>query len=347
MYTYTLKELAQLINGRIVGDENIVIKDVAALEEAESGTIAFISNPKYRSLVFQTRASALVTAESIEGLKLSQLIVKEPYLAFAKIAAAFHTPSHPDWGIDSRAYIGKNTRIGKDTHLAPFCYVESNVRIGSKVHIYPHVYIGCGSVINDDTVIYPNVSIYRHTVIGKRCIIHSGVVIGADGFGFAKEGLKNVKIQQIGYVEIGDDVEVGANTTIDRAALGVTRIGSGTKIDNLVQIAHNVHIGENCLIVSQSGISGSTRVGSNVIIAGQAGISGHLKIGDFAVIGPQAGIAKDISPHTTVSGTPAINHINWLRAVSVFRELPEMKRLLNELKKNAEQGFTNGKKNRT
>lgn len=332
---YTLKELAQLVGGRIIGDENIPVNDVGTLEESESGAITFLSNPKYRTLVFQTKASALVSGEEIEGITIPQLVVKEPYLAFAKIVAKFHPPVHPDWGVDGRAYVSKTAHLGKDSHLGPFCHIDNSVQIGNRVHIYPHVYIGQGSVILDDTVVYANVSIYHHTQIGKRCIVHSGAVIGADGFGFAKDGLKNIKIQQIGHVEIGDDVEIGANTTIDRAALGVTRIGSGTKIDNLVQIAHNVHIGENCLIVSQAGISGSTHIGSNVTIAGQVGIIGHLTIGDYAMIGAQSGIAKDVPQHAVVSGTPALNHLDWLKAVAVFKELPEMKRLLNELKRQA------------
>ncbi len=335
---HTLKELAQLVGGRVAGDENISIHDVGTLEESESGIITFLSNPRYKPLVFQTKASAIVTGENIEGITLSQIIVKEPYLAFAKIVAKFHPPSHPDWGIDGRACVSKNVQIGRDTHLAPLCHIDSNVQIGSRVHIYPHVYIGYGSVIFDDTVVYANVSIYHHTLIGKRCIIHSGAVIGSDGFGFAKDGLKNVKIQQIGHVEIGDDVEIGANTAIDRAALGVTRIGSGTKIDNLVQIAHNVHIGENCIIVSQSGISGSTYIGSNVTIAGQVGIIGHLKVGDHAMIGAQSGVAKDVPPHAVISGSPAFNHVDWLKAAAIFKELPEMKRLLNELKRQAGPG---------
>lgn len=330
---YTLKELAQLINGRIIGDENLVINDVGTLEEAEAGIISFIANPKYKPLVFQTKASAIITGETIDGISAAQVLVKEPYLAFAKIVAKFHPSSHPDWGIDGRAYVGKNTLIGKDTHIAPFCYIESNVQIGSRVQIYPHVYVGPGSVIHDDTVIYPNVTVYHHTTIGKRCIIHAGSVIGADGFGFAKDGLRNIKIQQIGRVEIGDDVEIGANTTIDRAALGVTGISNGTKIDNLVQIAHNVHIGENSLVVSQAGISGSTHVGNNVTIAGQVGIIGHLKIGNNAMIGAQSGVAKDVPDNGVVSGSPAINHADWLRAVAVFRELPEIKRIFNELKR--------------
>ncbi len=330
---YTLKELAQLVNGRIEGDENIVIRDVGTLEEAESGAITFISNPKYKPLVYQTKASALVTENRIDGLGIAQLVVRDPYLSFAKIVARFHPPVHPDWGIDGRAYIGRNTQIGKDTHLAPFSYIENDVQVGNRVRIYPHTYVGQGSVIHDDTILYPNVTIYHHTVVGRRCIIHAGAVIGADGFGFAKDGLRNVKIQQIGHVEIGDDVEIGASTTIDRASLGITRIGNGTKIDNLVQIAHNVRTGENCLIVSQAGISGSTQIGNNVTIAGQVGIIGHLKIGDFVMIGAQSGIPKDLPPHAVVSGTPAFNHVDWLKAVAVFKELPEIKKLLNELKK--------------
>lgn len=332
---YTLKELAQLIGGRIKGDENLIINDIKTLEEADAGSISFIANQKYKSLVFQTKASALITGEDIEGIAAAQIIVREPYLAFAKVVAKFHPLSHYDWGIDGRAYVGKNTLVGKDTHIAPFCYIESNVQIGSRVHIYPHVYVGSGSVIHDDTVLYPNVTVYHHTIIGRRCIIHAGSVIGADGFGFAKDGLKNIKVQQIGSVDIGDDVEIGANTTVDRAALGVTKIGNGTKIDNLVQVAHNVHIGENSLIASQAGISGSTHVGNNVTIAGQVGISGHIKVGDSVIIGGQAGIAKDIPNHGVVSGSPAINHSDWLKAVTVFKELPEMRRLLNELRKHA------------
>ncbi len=331
-----LKDLAQLVNGNIIGDENILINDVTSLEDAKEGDISFVANPKYLPLVHKTRASAVMVSSHIDNLNLAQVVVKDPYLAFARLVAKFHPIIQPEWGIDGRAVIGKSTQLGKDVHLSPMCFIDNNVVIGNRVHIYPHVYVGAGSIINDDTVLYANVSIYSNTIIGKRCIIHSGAVIGADGFGFAKDGLKNVKVPQIGHVEIGDDVEIGANTTIDRAALGTTKIGSGTKIDNLVQIAHNVQIGENSLIVSQVGISGSTQIGSNVIIAGQVGIIGHLKIGDYVQIGAQSGVAKDLPARATVSGTPAFEHMEWLKAVSVFKELPILKRLINELKKESD-----------
>lgn len=333
-----LKEIARLIEGEVIGDESMVITGVAGIREAGEGDITFLANPKYSSLVEDTRASAIITAKDMDYRAKTLVRVNNPSLAFAKVVSAFSPEqiSHPK-GIDPRAAIGKGVSLGKGVAIGPFAVIEDNVSIGNNVIIYSGCFIGGNVRIGNDTLIYPNVSIRERIIIGERVIIHSGTVIGSDGFGYAAVNGLHQKIPQIGTVEVGDDVEIGANVTIDRARFDKTVIGRGTKIDNLVQIAHNVIIGENSIIVAQVGISGSTTVGNNVTMAGQAGVVGHITIGDNAVVMAQAGVSKSVPPNTLVWGYPAKPVAVAKRVNAAVQNLPRLYRTITELKKKIEE----------
>ncbi len=334
-----LKELADDVKGSLLGDPDIQIRGVAGIREAEEGEITFLSNPKYAPYLNKTRASAVIVGEKVEGTSCAQLIVKNPYYAFAIILQRFADRPVPASGIHPRAFIGENVRMGKPVSIAPMAVIDDGAEIGSGTVIYPGVYVGKGARIGDHSILYSNVSISDGIRIGKRVIIHSGAVIGSDGFGFATQGGRHHKIPQVGSVEVEDDVEIGANVTIDRGALGNTVVGRGTKIDNLVQIAHNVQVGEDCLLISQVGISGSVEIGNRVTLAGQTGVAGHLKIGDNVIAAARAGIAKDVQSNEVVSGSPAIPHREWLSAAVLFSKLPEFrKRIMALEKKNLAQG---------
>jgi len=329
----TLAELAELVGGKVVGDETVKIKRLASLAEAQPGDISFLTNPKYRSQLLTTRASAIIAAEVIEGINLPFLIVPNPYLAFARIAQVFFSSPPSPKGISKEAIISPHSQIGNDATIFPLVYIGENVVIGERVTLYPGVFIGDGVRIGNEVTIYPNVTIYPGTIIGNRVILHAGVVIGGDGFGYARDNQRYVKIPQSGIVQIDDDVEIGANSTVDRATLGKTWIKSGVKIDNLVMVAHNVVIGENTVIVAQSGVAGSSELGNNVILAAQSGVAGHLKIGDNVVVGARGGVSKDIPSQSQVSGAPAIPHREWLKAVILFQHFPEIYEEFRELKK--------------
>jgi UDP-3-O-[3-hydroxymyristoyl] glucosamine N-acyltransferase len=328
-----LRELAQWVDGTVVGDGEIEISGVAAIEEAQAGEITFVANPKYLPKLSKTHASAIIVSKEVTQADKPLLCVTNPYLAFAKILTLFsHKPYQPK-GIDSNTWISPTAKLGKDLTFYPFVYIGDRCSIGDRVTLYPGVYVGEDSSIGEDSILHSNVSIYSGTILGKRVILHSGVVVGSDGFGYVKEGKKNVKIPQVGRVEIEDDVEIGANTTIDRATLGKTIIRRGVKIDNLVQVAHNVAIGENSIIVAQVGISGSTKIGSNVTLAGQVGVVGHVEIGDNVMVGAQAGVTHDLPANQGYVGSPALPHREFLRAITVFPKLPEMRKTLIEIEK--------------
>ncbi len=328
-----LKELAQWVDGTVIGDGEVEISGVSAIDEAQAGEITFIANPKYLPKLNETRASAVIVSKAVTRGEKPLLSVSHPYLAFAKILAFFSQKPYQPKGIDSNAWISPTASLGKDLTLYPFVYIGDHCSIGDRVTLYPGVCIGDGSSVGEDSILYPNVSVYSGTTIGKRVILHSGVVVGSDGFGYVKEGKKNVKIPQVGGVEIEDDVEIGSNTTIDRATLGKTIIRRGVKIDNLAQVAHNVIIGEDSIIVAQVGISGSTKIGSNVTLAGQVGMVGHIEIGDNVMVGAQSGVGHDLPANQVFTGSPAIPHREWLRSVTVFPKLPEMRRTLIEIEK--------------
>lgn len=329
-----MREIAEIVGGEVVGDKNIVITGVSGIEEAEAGEITFIANPRYSPLLNKTRASAVIASRDITAAPCALIRAENPSLAFAKIVSLIV----PDQaarikGIHPSAILGKSVSLGKNVSIGAYAVIEDDVKIGDNSVIYPGTFIGHHSEIGSDALIYPNVSIRERVTIGKRVIIHSGTVIGSDGFGFVGINGKYQKIPQVGTVEVGDDVEIGANVTIDRARFDKTIIGSGTKIDNLVQIAHNVVVGENSIIVAQAGISGSTTIGKGVTIAGQAGLVGHIKIGDGAVLAAQAGITKSVPPNTMVSGYPARPHEQAKKVNACVQNLPKLYETIAELKK--------------
>lgn len=333
----TVKEIADFIGGEVIGDGSIAITGVSGIQDAQPGDITFLANNKYLVFLEKTSASAIITSREIKTASRPIIRTENPSLAFVKIVS-FVSPVevvHPK-GIHPTAVLGKAVKIGSDVAIGPYCVIEDNASIGDKTIIYSGSFIGASSQIGRQALIYPNVSIRERTIIGERVIIHSGSVIGSDGFGFvAVEGVHH-KIPQQGVVVIEDDVEIGANVSIDRARFDKTVIGRGTKIDNLVHIAHNVIIGKNCLIVAQVGISGSTAIGDNVILAGQVGIVGHLKIGDNCVVMAQSGVSKSIPEGTTVWGYPAKPEKIAKRINASVANLPRLYDALAELKKRIE-----------
>lgn len=329
----TLAEIAQIVDGQVIGDKDTIITGICGIREAKKGDLTFVANPKYLPLIEHTHASAIITSKEIDSLSMPIIRTENPSLAFAKMVSLL-SPNHvvhPS-GIHSTVVLGKNIKLGKDVAVGPYVVIEDNVEIRDNTIIYAGCYLGHHSLIGKDTLIYPNVSIRERTVIGSHVIIHSGTVIGSDGFGFATVRGMHEKIPQIGIVVIEDNVEIGANVTIDRARFDKTIIGKGTKIDNLVQIAHNVIVGENSIIVAQAGISGSTEIGSGVILAGQAGIVGHITIGDGAVVAAQAGVTKSVPANTKVSGYPAKPHDTAKRVNACVQNLPNLYKTINELK---------------
>jgi UDP-3-O-[3-hydroxymyristoyl] glucosamine N-acyltransferase len=334
----TLKEIAQIIEGELVGEANTVITGVCGIEDAGEGDITFVANPRYLPLMAVTRASAIITSFDIKSAAKPIIRTANPSLAFAK-ALSLVMPEeikHPK-GIHPTAILGKNVKLGNNVAIGAHAVVEDDCSIADNAIIYPGCFIGQGTTIGSDTLIYANVSIREHVQIGKNVIIHSGTVVGSDGFGFATVNGVHHKIPQVGTVEIGDDVEIGANVAIDRARFAKTVIGRGTKIDNLVQIAHNVVIGENCLIVSQVGISGSTVLGNNVVLAGQVGLVGHIKVGDGAVVAAQSGVSKSIPDGTMMWGYPAKPIAEAKKVNACVQRLPELYKTIAELKKRIQE----------
>ena len=302
------------------------------LDMAEEGDIAFLAHPKYRDQAIATRASAVIARARIEGVRAAFLLVSDPYYALARILSRFHPPRLAPPGQDPRAAVAQDAILGEGVAIGPFVTVASGARVGDGVCLDAGVFVGEGSEIGEATHLYPNVTIREGIRIGKRVIIHSGSVIGADGFGYARHAGSYFKIPQRGGVLIEDDVELGSNVSVDRATFGNTIIGHGTKIDNLVQIAHNVVIGPDTVIVAQAGISGSTRIGRGVTLAGQVGVVGHVRIGDDVTVGARSCVVQDIPSGSRVAGFPPIPHATWLKAAVCFETLPEMRRELRRLK---------------
>lgn len=339
-----LARLAELVDGEILGNPDTVIEGIASIEDAEATQITFLANKKYARQLENTRAGAVIVDLSWRHLKKNLLVCKDPYLALAKIATFLFDEPYKPSGISSDAFLEDDVSLGKDISIHPFSYISKGCRIGDRVTIHPGVYLGQNVTLGDECLIYPNVTILKGSILGKRVIIHSGTVIGSDGFGYAPSHNGHIKIPQTGIVQIDDNVEIGANCTIDRATFGKTWIQRGVKIDNLVQIAHNVVVGENSILVSQVGISGSTRIGKQVILAGQVGVTGHLNIGDHVRVGAQSGIAHSVPDGSDMSGSPAISHRKWLKSCTVFSRLPQMRQKIRELEKKVQQLEKNSKK---
>ena len=335
---FTAKVIAGYLKGEVEGDPEAKVSDISRIEEGRKGTLSFLANPKYTKYIYTTESSIVLVNKDLrleKEVTPTLVRVDDAYQAFANLLDLYNQSIQQKSGIDKQAFISESCTVGENLYAGAFSYLGENVKVGDNVKIYPQVYVGDNVVIGNNTILYPGVKIYHDCLIGSNCTIHAGTVIGSDGFGFAPQNSENYKkIPQIGNVIINNDVEIGANVTIDRATIGSTVIGKGVKIDNLVQIAHNVEIGENTVIVAQSGIAGSTKVGKNCIIAAQAGIVGHLKIADKVIIGAQSGVTNNIEKEgDIVLGSPAYNASEKKREYVVGRQLPSLYRRLNELEK--------------
>jgi UDP-3-O-[3-hydroxymyristoyl] glucosamine N-acyltransferase len=323
MASYSLEELARIVDGEIIGDRDIVIHGVAGIKEAEEGQITFLANTRYEAYLSETKASVVI-ANRDGNLPRTILKVSNPYLAFLKVVKMFAESPMERYprGIHQTAVIAGSADVGGEAAIGAYSIIGERVRIGERTTVLSHACIGDDVVIGSDCLIYPQVTVRERCEIGNGVIIHAGAVIGSDGFGYAKDGNTHQKIPQIGIVKIEDNVEIGANTTIDRATTGVTLVRRGSKIDNLVQIAHNVVIGEDSVLAAQVGVSGSTELGKNVVLAGQAGLVGHITIGDGAMVGAQGGVTKSIPPSTRVSGYPAREHTFARKIYAAMKRLP-------------------------
>lgn len=340
---FTAAQIALMINGSVEGDPAATVAAFGKIEEATGGQLSFLANPKYEEFLYNSAASVIIVNESLElkqPVKPTLIRVPDAYSAFAKLLSKYQEIiSQQLVGIQEPSYIAKTAKLGDSIFVAAFCHLGENVVIGNRVKLYPGVVIGDGTTIGDDVVLHAGVKIYHGCSIGNRVIVHAGTVIGGDGFGFAPQPDGSYhKIPQIGNVRIEDDVEIGSNTTIDRATIGSTIIHKGSKLDNLIQIAHNVEIGSDTVIAAQAGISGSTKVGNGVMIGGQVGTAGHITIADGSKIAGQAGVTKSIKiPNRSHNGTPAFDFSTSLRIQALTRNLPEMEKRIKELEKTIQQ----------
>ena len=333
----TLAEIAERLGCRLEGDGALVITRVATLDDAGPGDLTFLANPKYASRVATTRAAAIILADDATPAPCAMLRSPQPYRSFAQALVLLGRNERPTAGVHPTAVVAPDARVGADVSIGPFAVVGAGATLGDRVVLHPHVVIGPGAAIGDDSVLHPRVSIRERSLIGARVVIQDGAVIGSDGYGFVTDGDGvHHKIPQQSVVVIEDDVEIGANTTIDRPAVGETRIGQGTKIDNLVQIAHGVKVGRHSLLVAQVGIAGSSTVGDHVVLAGQVGVAGHVTIGDRVRATAQTGIPSSVEPGAFISGYPAIDNRDWLKSSAVFRHLPELRRQLKSLQSRLE-----------
>jgi UDP-3-O-[3-hydroxymyristoyl] glucosamine N-acyltransferase len=332
-----LGEIAERLQGQIAGNGNREISGVAPFETAGENDISFVAEAKFIKQMDISRAGALIVPLDCRPAARDLIRVKNPKAAFARVMGLFYPPPEPDMFFSDKASLGEAFTYGRDVTIGPFVCIGAHVTVGDRVVIHSNAAIGDGVAIGNDVVIEPNVTIFERCTIGNRVIIHAGTVIGSDGFGFAADGDSYVKIPQTGDVVIEDDVEIGANNTIDRATFATTRIQRGVKTDNLVHVAHNVTVGENTVIVAQAGISGSVTIGRHVIIAGQAGIAQHLSIGDHAIVGPQSGIAKSIGDNEIITGSPGMPHRQFLKVQRIVQGLPELKKMVSSLEKRLEK----------
>lgn len=338
---FTATQIATILNGTIEGDELAVVSKLSKIEEGEPESLSFLSNVKYTNFLYETKASIVIVNQDFvpdRELNVTLIKVADAYRAFTQLLTFYNKVKLDKVGIEEPSFVDKSAEIGEKPYIGAFSYIGQNVKIGNNVKIFPQVYIGDNVIIGDNTIIFTGARIYSESVIGSECVIHSNVVIGADGFGFApKDNGTYEKIPQTGNVVIGNDVEIGSGTTVDRATLGSTRILDGVKLDNLIMIAHNVEIGKNTVIAAQSGVAGSTKIGSNCIIGGQVGIVGHLTIGNNVKIQAQSGIGKSLKDGEVVQGSPAFGYGDWNKSYVYFKNLPkkitDIETQLKELKK--------------
>ena len=332
-----LGEIGNFLGGRILGSADTPVSGVSSLEEAGPGDLAFVSAERFIANARASRAVAFVVEHPLREIDAPQIVVENPGHAFARVVQHFFVPSVKPRGVAEQVTRGSNVSIGPDASIWPFVTLGDRVSIGSRVTLFPGVFIGDDSVVGDDTVLYPNVTVREDTRIGSRVIIHGGTVVGSDGFGYIQHQGRHHKIPQIGTVTIEDDVELGANVTVDRATFGRTVIKRGTKVDNLVQIAHNVTVGEDSLLVAQVGIAGSTILEHHVIVGGQVGISDHLTIGEQVCIAARSGVIRNIAPNQVVSGAPAMPHEEFIKAQAVIPRLPQLRQQVRDLQQRVER----------
>ncbi|MDE5784493.1 MAG: UDP-3-O-(3-hydroxymyristoyl)glucosamine N-acyltransferase [Prevotella sp.] len=333
---FTAKQIAGQIGGRIEGDENAVIHTFAKIEEGTEGAISFLSNPKYTHYLYETKSTIVLINEDVElEQTVSATLIRVPnaYEAVAKLLQFYESFNSKKTGIDSLAFVSPKATIGKDVYIGAFAYIGDGTVIGDGTQIYPHTVIGDNVKIGANGLFYPNVTIYQGCQLGNNVTIHSGSVIGADGFGFAPGAEGYDKIPQIGIVIIEDDVEIGANTCVDRSTMGATLVKKGVKLDNLIQVAHNCEVGENTVMSAQAGLAGSTKIGDWCMIGGQAGFSGHIKIADRTFIGAQSGVISNTKSGEQLIGTPAIDPKVFFKAMAVMKRLPDMYKEIGQLKK--------------
>lgn len=337
---FSAQQIAGFLNGVIEGDPDVKVSNFSKIEEGKPGTLTFLANLKYAHHIYNTEASIVLVNNDFkpeQPVKATLIKVTNAYSALALLLNMVEQSKAKKTGIDATAFIAASATIGEDCYVGNFAYIGENVRMGRNCSIYPQVYIGDNVTLGDNCTLYPHATIYENSQIGSNCILHAGSVIGADGFGFAPEGEKYKKIPQLGNVIIEDDVEIGANTTIDRAVMDSTIIRKGVKLDNLVQIAHNVEIGENTVMAAQVGIAGSVKVGKHCMFGGQVGLAGHIHVTDNVVFGAQAGVISDIKEPMTLLGAPAINAKNFMRSSAIFNRLPDMYRTMGQLQREIEQ----------
>lgn len=337
---FSAKQIAEFIQGEIVGNENATVHTFAKIEEGIPGAISFLSNPKYTPYIYTTQSSIVLVNKDFvpeQEIKATLIKVENAYDSLAKLLTLYEQSKPKKTGIDSLAYVASTAKIGENVYIAPFAYIGDYAEIGNDVMIHAHATIGEHVKIGNNCVVYPNTTVYHDCRIGNNCTLHAGSVIGADGFGFAPTPDGYEKIPQIGIVILEDNVEIGANTCIDRATMGATVIHKGVKLDNLIQVAHNVEVGENTVMASQVGVAGSTKIGQWCMFGGQVGVAGHIKVGDKVTVGAQTGIAGSIKSENTVQGSPAIDAKNFGRSSVVFKKLPDIYTTLNNLQKEVEE----------
>jgi UDP-3-O-[3-hydroxymyristoyl] glucosamine N-acyltransferase len=333
---HSLQDLAQQIDATVEGDPTVRVRGMATIESAGPDDLTFVANRRYLKHLDATRAAAVILGPGVACERLPVLRCTDPYLGFARAMRLFHPWTHAAAGISPGAVVHPDAIVGAEPNLIAGCHVAAGARIGDRVTLSPGVYVGQGSVIGDDCYLYPNVVIREGVTLGKRCVIQPGAVIGGDGFGYAQDDSGALKIPQVGGVRLGDDVEIGCNTTIDRGALGDTVIGNGVKIDNLVQIAHNVRIGDHTIITAMVGIAGSTDIGAGVAIGGHTAIAGHIHIGNGVSIAAMSGVPGNLDPGKVYAGIPAQEHHEWRRVIGTVPRLPAMRKEIAELRKQVE-----------
>lgn len=337
---FTAKQIAEFVGGYVEGNENAAINTFAKIEEGKEGAISFLSNPKYTHYLYDTQSSVVLINEDVElehTVKATLIRVKNAYEAVAKLLQLYESMKPKKTGVSPLASIAATAKVGDNCYIAPFACIGENAVVGDNCQLYPHVTVGDGAKVGDNCLFYPNVTIYHGCKIGNNVTIHAGSVIGADGFGFAPNADGYDKIPQIGIVTIEDNVEIGANTCVDRSTMGSTYLRKGVKLDNLVQIAHNTDIGENTVMSAQVGIAGSTKVGAWCMFGGQVGLAGHIKIGDKVFLGAQSGVPGSIKDNQTLIGTPPMEPKKYFKSQAIFRRLPDMYAQLNELQKQIDE----------